>query len=87
VRAWFSEHAEEYPALNSPEVSGVFFDAGSLSTRISNAAAKAVIEKSVAEHKKKEGERVDGSRLEGQYIKRVELHNFKAIEHLEMEFP
>lgn len=54
-------------------------------TRISAAAAAITVKKSIAEQTKKEESRAALNKLEPQYITRIELHNVKTIEHLEIE--
>ncbi|HXQ35958.1 MAG TPA: ATP-binding protein, partial [Anaerolineales bacterium] len=53
--------------------------------RISAAAEANIVKRSVAEQTKKERAKAAVAKLEPQHITKIELHNFRAIENLEIE--
>jgi len=54
---------------------------------ISSTKAQALVKKSLAEQKKTEVVRTDRGKFATQYITRIEIHNFRVIEHLEFDLP
>lgn len=58
---------------------------GGAAARISAAAEATIVDRSVVEQTKKEKARATLGKLEAQYITRIELNNFRAIESLEID--
>lgn len=84
INSWIKKHFLPTDPLYKKLQEIVNVDAGA-AARISAAAEATIVKASVAAQTKKEQSRAVSSKLEAQYITRIELHNIKAIEHLEIE--
>lgn len=84
INSWVKKQFSPTDRLTR-EIAQMLSTGADAATRISAAAEATVIKKSVAEQTKREQARAAVDKLEAQCITRIELHNFKAIEHLEIE--
>jgi predicted ATPase len=84
IRAWIKKRFSPRTTIAKHVQKMIDVD-GEGSQRITAAAEETIVERSVIEQTKKEQARASLGRLEAQYITRIELHNFKAIEDLTIE--
>jgi len=86
VGVWFGKNRKRLSSRIGEKFESIVFDTVGASAQVPKAIGKAIVEKSVVKQKRKQEAKAVASKLEGQYITAIELHNFRAIEHLTIEF-